>query len=147
KVGDSKIAVVLRHFILQDQMASERIPRKVRDYAMILMAIVAIVSEYDVGFEDCLDLLEIFLNLFCLDRKKAFPEPLDHDRPLRGARDECSRARSSLLGARALSAEHCPPDIQVSMIAHQLEQCSAAPDFDIVGMRAEAEDVLNVVEA
>src|SRR5512138_3851857 len=72
-----EIAVELGDLVFENQVIPERVPRQIRQDAVILMAVVPIVGEDDIGrcrlqrLEDPLDLLIV--------RKEAVPEMLDDD--------------------------------------------------------------------
>src|SRR5271166_165874 len=45
EVGRAQVAVVVRNLVLQDQVVPERVPREVRDQAVVLVPVVAVVGE------------------------------------------------------------------------------------------------------
>ena len=62
EVGLAQIAVVLGDLVLQDQVVSERVPGQVGDQAVVLMPVVAVVSEHQIGVELPLQGLEPVLD-------------------------------------------------------------------------------------
>ena len=58
-----EIAVVLGNLVLQDQVVAERIPRQIGDQPMILMPILAIVGEDQVGRAPLLQFFEKLLDV------------------------------------------------------------------------------------
>src|SRR5262245_8896228 len=72
-----QVAVVFRNFVLQDPMAPEGIPRQVRYQTMILVAIVAVVSEDQIWRASRLQFLEVLLDVMADVREEAVPKAFD----------------------------------------------------------------------
>lgn len=146
EIGVSKITVVLGDLVLQDQVTSESIPREVRQKPVILVAVIPIVGEDQIRLKGSLDLLEIFLDVLALERKETALESLDDNSLPSGPAQEGSRARAGFPRTAALRAEHHPPNVELAVISDQLEQRSATTNLDVVRVRTQAKDVLDVIE-
>src|SRR5712671_1138409 len=114
---------------------------------MVLVTVVPVMREDQVRAKRTRDLLERPLDLLPVIREVTASELFDDDSFSGRTGKKCVRARARFTRAAALRAEHHPPDRQALMIADQLEQRAAAANLDVVGMRAEAQDVLDVLEA
>ena len=51
EIGLSKISIVLRNLVFEDQMIPERIPSQVRKEAVILVPILPVMSKHHVWIE------------------------------------------------------------------------------------------------
>src|SRR5690606_19829184 len=71
------IAIVLRNLIFQDQMVSKCIPCELREQAMVLVQVMLIVREDEVGVPFLFKLLEKILHLCILLRKVSISKILD----------------------------------------------------------------------
>src|SRR5271165_3543243 len=74
EVGGTQVTVVLRDLVLQDQVVAKRIPGEVGDQAVVLVPVVAVVSEDEVGAELPLQGLELVLDLAAQEREEAIAE-------------------------------------------------------------------------
>ena len=73
EIWRSEIAVVLRDLVLEDEVIAPRVPGELRNEAVILMPIVAVVSEDEVGREVALQRLELVFHGRARERKKSSP--------------------------------------------------------------------------
>src|SRR5262245_2350623 len=108
---------------------AKRVPGQIRQDSMVLVAIVTVMREDEIRLER-LQLLEERLDAFAVERKKTRAKFLDDDSRLRGAGHQFLRAHAGLPRSRACAAEHDPEDVEVVVIANQLQQRAAAPDLD-----------------
>src|SRR5258708_39432180 len=53
----AKVAIVLKYFVFKNQMISERVPGQVRQDPVVLMAVIAVMSEDNIWNKIHLDLL------------------------------------------------------------------------------------------
>jgi len=74
EIGPAKIAVVLWNLVLEDQMASPSIPSQFIDHPMILVQVVAGVSQNQIRRTVFLQGLEILLYLQALEWEEASSE-------------------------------------------------------------------------
>jgi hypothetical protein len=95
-VGRPQVAVVFRNFVLQDQMAPEGIPRQVRYQTMILVAIVAVVSEDQIWRASRLQFLEVLLDVMPDVWEETVPEAFDVTLHVRHAFQEGAGAGARL---------------------------------------------------
>src|SRR5215831_4310316 len=109
-VRTPKIAVDLRDLVFQDQVIAERVPGQLAGKAVILMEVVAGVSEDDLRVDAPLEPLEDLLDLPADIRQKAVPELMDLDTRDSGVLQEGSCARTRLVLAGAGRGEHDPID-------------------------------------
>src|SRR5262245_11114760 len=107
-----EIAVVFRDFVLENHVVPEGVPGQIREHPMILMTVVAIVCEHEVGAKR-LERFEIRLDASALKREEAALELLDDNSLLLHPVEKRLRALFRLLGTRALGAEHDPHDLEI----------------------------------
>ena len=109
-VRRAEVAVVLRDLVLEDQVIAERVPRQLAGVAVVLMQVVPLVREDEVGRHLALQLLEPVLDAAAVVREVAVAEALDDD--LR--RGESGRERRPRSGGPLppgpLCAEYDPVD-------------------------------------
>jgi len=100
-IRDTEVAVVLRDFVFQDGVIAEGVPGEIREHAVVLMAVVAEVSEHEVRLERALDALELLFDLLHARREVAVAELLHDDGRLGGAGEEGRGAVAGLVRAAA----------------------------------------------
>src|SRR2546422_11228082 len=74
-----QVAVVFRHFVLENEMVPERVPGELRDEAMILMAVPSIVGEDHIRRGLLLQRFEVLLDLGADIREESVAKPRDDD--------------------------------------------------------------------
>lgn len=136
----TKVSVPLRNLVFEDEMLAERIPREIRDDAMILVPVGACVGENDVGLELAGQALKRILDCIELCREVTIAEFVQQHGALRCSSEEF--ARSVLRFARSMpgSAQHHPAELRLRFLSRKLRQRAAAPDLDIIRMRAQAKN-------
>src|ERR1700733_50528 len=133
------IAVVLRNLILQDQVVTKSVPGQFRDQPMILMRIPTVVSKNEVR-RDRLQLLKHFLDFGAGKRHETVVEGLQHRTRSNVVAQEQFGCPLRLGLADSGSAKHHPLELTVGIALRQPKNRAAAANFDIVGMRAEAQN-------
>src|ERR1700722_15348621 len=107
---------------------------------MVLMGILAVLSEDKVGRDSALQLFENILHPSPFKRHEAVPKLLQKGAPQAATREH-SGGVLCFLHPNACGAEHHPMDQAPRILLGQAQDSSAATDFDIVGMTAEAENL------
>ena len=101
EVGGTQIAIVFRDLVLKNQVVPERVPRQVRDQTVVLMPIIAVVGENQVGTVLSFQRLEIVLDLGAEEREETIAVLLNLD-----LLSSCAPRKASALSraSRALSS-------------------------------------------
>jgi len=97
------------------------------------------MSHYHVGLEFALQRFEPIFEIDALVGEVAVAKLAQHDLLLAHPLQEGLGRLGRLVGARAHGAEHDPADLEVDPPLDPVEKCAAAPDFDVVGVGAEAQ--------
>ena len=79
EVGGTQIAIVFRDLVLKNQVVPERVPRQVRDQTVVLMPIIPVVGENQVGTALSFQRLEIVLDLGAEEREETIAVLLNLD--------------------------------------------------------------------
>jgi hypothetical protein len=123
-------------FILKDQMVSKSIPCQFRDQAVVLMRILAIVSEDQIGGDSLFQLFEELVDLCSHEWHESIRESLQRwTAQTRGADEKLGcmlRFRLPNCGA----AKHHPMKRGFRVLLGQTKNRSAATYLDIVSMGA-----------
>ena len=139
-VGRAEIAIELRDLVLEDQMIAERVPGEIGQHPVVLMAIVAIVRQHQVGrrplqrFENALMAAPSYgkwpsRNCLMMTRVRLAPFR-KAAAPRRASRSRSARCR-----------EHDPGDVDGFGALKERQDQPAAADLDVVGMRAKAQEL------
>src|SRR5215469_17174763 len=89
-------------------MIPKRIPSELRYQTMVLMRILAIMGENDIGLESILQVFKYFLHLRSDERHKAVSKFLEHRPAESGGRGEQTRSASRFIFSFADCAENNP---------------------------------------
>src|SRR6266851_4513062 len=136
----SQISIVLGNLIFQDQVVSKGVPGQFINHAMILMEIVPIVRQDQVWIELLLEFFEFPFDSRMKRRKETVPKFLDrHFFFLCLGKENVSRPKRFSLPDWS-RAENIPVDHRPGMLAKQTQNGSAAPDFNVITVRTQAED-------
>jgi len=76
-VRRTKIAIVLRNFVFENKMVSERIPGELGDDPVMLMSIPSVVCEDQVWLIDAFDPLELLFDGLAFVGEESIPERRD----------------------------------------------------------------------
>src|SRR6185436_6984105 len=72
-----EVALVLRDLVLEHEVRAERVPGQLRDEPVVLVPVVQMMREDDVGRDLRLDLLERFLDQLALGRHEGVAEVVE----------------------------------------------------------------------
>jgi hypothetical protein len=111
RVGRPHVTVIFRDFVFKDQMVTKRVPRELADYPMILVQIVPVMGEDDIGRHSLLQRLEVFFDLPANVREEPVSEVFDENFLPGRSREEDVGAFLGLAPPLFASAEHNPGDI------------------------------------
>ena len=114
---------------------------------MILMCVAAPMAEDDVGAGFRLQLLKPRLDLSSLIREEPVLEGAQIDRRSLGVGEKLRRRLTRLLGSDTRCAEHGPVDVQLNAALNPAADRSSGPDFDVVGVGADAENLQRFARA
>ena len=144
-VRRAEVAVVLRDLVLEDQVVTPRVPRELGHQAMVLVPVVAVVGEDQVGIHVGLELLEVVLDLGTHPGEVALPEALDADVLLARAGQEVLGGVLRLGCPDVVRAEHDPVETSGRELLGETQDGAAATDLDVVAVSPEAQDVERVI--
>jgi hypothetical protein len=109
---------------------------------MILVQIVTLVREDEIGRDVLLQPLEEFLHVSADVREETVLEVGHDDLRAADALEKGLRAATSFSGTVSVGAQDDPPDVKVCVSLRQAEDRPAAPDFDVVCVRADSKNAL-----
>src|SRR5271170_845830 len=147
EIRRAQIAVVFGNFVFENQMIAECIPGQLANQAMILMQIVSSVSKYQVGFETSLNRRDEFLDRFALVRKITIAEIPDHHVRTACVLQKRTSGLASFAFSHRIRTEYHPVKLELGIFLDQAKDRAAASDFDVVAMRAQAQDSANPATA
>src|SRR5947208_9167313 len=98
---------------------------------MILMAIVPIVREHQIGIER-LQSLEELLDFLPFEWKEAGPKLLHHDFPSRRILEKITGAALRLQGPPAPGAKDDPTDVEILVFPGHFQQSPPTPNLDVI---------------
>jgi hypothetical protein len=142
----AEVSVELGDFVLQNEVVSKSIPGKIGKDPVVLVAVIPIMSEYQVRLKLALELLEKFFDFLALEREEAAPKVLDQDLTFARVPQELLGTRPGFLGATTFSAKDYPEAMQTGHFPCHSENRSSAADLDIIGVRPEQENALYLIE-
>ena len=144
KVWYSKVTVIFWDLVLQDEVISKGIPGQIREQAVVLVAILPVVGEDQIRFDLFLQLLKNFFDGRALEREKTVPEILNEYLRCAGPLQQGADACLCLAASWRRTTEDHPVNLQTWKLANQFQYGAAATNFDIIGMRAKAEDAVQL---
>src|SRR6478752_7268172 len=111
---------------------------------MVLMPVVVVVGQNDVGGEARLELLEGFLDELALEREESVAKPVNNNVAFgAGAGQEhLGRAPGLLDPLGVLTAEHHPFHFELGVGLGQMQNRTAGPDLNVVAVSAETKHAL-----
>src|SRR5215469_2120744 len=143
EIGCSPIAIVLRNFIFEDQVIPEGVPRQLRNQPVILMEIVAMVSEDEIGLKIALDRLHEFLDGPPLVREKTVAKASNYNaRPSR-CLEKQPRGLAGFSFSLRRGTENDPVELEIGIFPRQAKNRAAATDLNIVAVRAKTQNLAN----
>ena len=90
-------------------MVAPGVPGQLRDEPVVLMSVIVVVRQDEVGREVRLEILEGFLDQLALERQEAIAKPVDRDLACAGPGQKTSadrRASSTLVGSSPANITH-----------------------------------------
>src|SRR4029077_17361808 len=121
-------------------MTAPSIPGQIGDCTMILVPVCSIVGEDHVRRYSLLQFFEKLLDFFPFIRKKAIAEVLDDDLLMICAFEEKGCAVKRLTFALSPGTKDNPKKLRVGMLGKHPKDCPAATNFNVIRVRAEAQD-------
>ena len=113
-------------------MLAPGVPGQLIDDAVVLVEVVASVSENQVRRNRSLEGFKVFFNFNILRGKEAVAKVQDRDRLFLRALQEQVRTADGFLLAASPRAKNDPVELQVAAGAKQFEDRTPATDLDIV---------------
>jgi len=135
-VGRPEVPVILRNFVLENQMIPKGVPSKLTDDPMILVQIAAAVGQNQIRREG-LEPLELFLDAVSVMREKPIAKRMNNHFAFPCSFKKKIGAAKRFFFSNGGGAEHDPPDIAVLPLGQQPEYRSTTPNFNIVGMSSQ----------
>ncbi len=138
KIRRTQVAIVLRDFVFQDEMAAKRIPSQFGDQPMILVKIMPVVGQNQIGSKLFFQPFEINFDARMERRKIAIAETPNYQ-PLRLYPVEKQRRRfGSLPLSDGSGTEHLPMNLATRLLSQEAKNRATASDFNVVTVRAQA---------
>src|SRR6266403_597189 len=135
----SQVAVILRNFILQNEMVSECVPGQFRNQAMVLVGILAVVRKDKVRGNR----LQLFEDRFDFPTDKRHESILEFLQQGRLGNILSGKQRGPTLrfsGPDSKRAEHHPIYQAIRILLGQTEDRRATANFDVVRMRSQTKN-------
>src|SRR5882762_5005419 len=124
-------------------MAAKRVPRQFTDHAVILMKVVTIVRQNQVGNKFLLETFKLTFDPRLKRREKAVAIVPDHDLLLLGGcKEEIGRPQRLSFpdGGRT---EHFPINLKLLILLQEAQERASASNFNIIAMRTQAQNSTN----
>jgi hypothetical protein len=137
QVGRSQIAIVLDDLVFEDQVIPESIPGQFGDQPVVLVQVVTVVREDDIGSKGAFQVLEGVLDVRPDVREVPIPEPFHDDCLLRSFAQEQVRAVGGFIRSCGVCAEDEPIDFEARPFVEQAQDCPPAANLDVVAVRPE----------
>jgi hypothetical protein len=122
-------------------VVAQGVPGQLGDQAVVLVGVGAAGDDDQVGVDLALEPLEYLLDLGPGPGEEAVPERLEHHRGLLDVLQEGGRAGHRLTLPDPGGRQHHPGDAQRNAGRGQVQDGAAAADLDIVGVRADGQDL------
>ena len=114
---------------------------------MVLVAILPEMSDYQVRIYARLKRLKEIFNHGSLEGEITIAELLDDYLRLAGTPKKRTRAVPGFSPSLAIRGKDNPPDGQSGRFPDQLTNCAATANFNVIGMRAKAEQLFDPVKS
>ena len=137
----AEVAFVLGDLEFENAVVAERVPGKLCDRAMVLMFVVAVVAEDQVGLTELFQRFEEVFDLSTDEGQVTLAKAPDDDIRIRRAGEKVRGAAPSFFLARPRCREDDPAHLRARILGKQTQQGTAATDFDIVAMGIQTQDV------
>jgi hypothetical protein len=139
EVGICEIAFVFRDLVFEDEVVAEGVVGELGYEPVVLVRVILSMGQDQRGAELPLQRFEDILDVRTLERELAVAEAEGVDGAPGDLAKKGGRGLPGLCRSPFIAAEHDPADAQVGQLLHQAQDRAAAPDLDVIGMRAEAE--------
>src|SRR6476469_3283586 len=139
QVRRTEIAVVLGNLVLEDQVVAPRVPRELASQPVVLVQVVALMSEDQVRRELRLEAVEELLDRAALVRKERIAKIPDDDPRCAEAGREVGSALPRLLRTLAVAGQDDPQDLGLGISLRQPQDRRAAADLDVVWVGTDRE--------
>jgi hypothetical protein len=136
EVRPAEISVPLWNLVLENELVAESIPSQVGHDAVILMAVVSRMREDNVRSELPSQTFERILDRIEIRRKVTVSKLMEANRADSSSAEHLACSAFGLACSGAGPAPHHPPKLWPRSFARQLRQRSAAPNFNVIGVRA-----------
>ncbi len=117
------------------------IPGQIRKDSVVLMAIVAIVREYEVGLAAAFNPFKGLFDSGELSREKALSKLLNPHHTVLNAAKEMSGTSQGFLPPAGVGTKYDPLTLQIGIFTDELQQSAAAPNLDVVRVRTQADNL------
>ena len=133
----AQVAVILWHLVFKNKVISECLPSQVRKCPMVLMSIVTIMREHNVGFKISETRREDGLDLLRFERKVSVRKRSEIYRGRTAAVEKMRRRVSSLLMSFGSTGGYEPVDSDISSARNESTDGSSTSNLYIIRMRAD----------
>lgn len=138
EIRGDQVAVEFRNFVLEDPVVSKGVPRQLCNKTVILVQVLAVRCEDDIGNKFTAYLMHPLFDLSAVVWKKTIFKIFDDDARLVGSHQKRFCAASRLAPPLRRGAQHEPMNDDFGLvILNQFQNGSAAADLDIVGVRTQ----------
>src|SRR5450432_3466497 len=138
EVGLAQIAFVLGDLVLGDEMIAKGVPGELGDHPMVLVQIVAVVAQNEIGILGFLELLEKILDVGAHVRKKTLAKTLHGDPGFTGCGEKIASAGPGFDLALGGGRENDPVNARSRVLGEHAEHGAATTDLDVVAVSAQA---------
>jgi hypothetical protein len=136
----AEVTVPFRNLVFENELLAEGVPGQVGHDSVVLVPVVTHVSEDDVRTEFARETFERVLDGIEMRREVSVTEFMEVDRFFRPGAEEFPSSTLCLARAGSSCAPDHPSEFWSRSSSHQLRQCAAAPDLDVVRVRANTKD-------
>jgi hypothetical protein len=138
EIGGAEITVIFGNFVFQNQVVPEGVPGEITNYPMVLVEIVAVMGENQIGFKMLFQLFKAQFDFFACRGEEAGGKILNDDLLLFRLPQEQPGAFSCFPVAGWISAEDYPKKLKAFAAPNQPQDRSPATDFYVIRMRSQA---------
>jgi len=136
----AEVSVPFRNLVFENELLAEGVPGQVGHDSVVLVPVVTRVSEDDVWTEVARETFERVLDGIEMRREISVPKFMEVDRSLRRGAEEFPSSTLCLARAGPSCAPDHPSEFWSRSSSHQSRQRAAAPDLDVVRVRANTKD-------
>src|SRR5271169_2855510 len=137
----AQIAVILRDLVLEHEVITKGVVGEFGEKPVVLMSVTHPMGQDQRRVEVAFDGLEAVLDVGALKREIPVAKTEYLDLLFTRVFEKRGGAFPRLDSAQAGGAEDDPPHEEMGHFSREAQNCPAAPDLDIVGMRPQAEQL------